>query len=289
MQIRVQQPPFAFGRHAPSPKDNRSHASQSEKETTDTEDQTTKEKPEDEHHPSGHHRSNSSSESVYSNSQQHDQCAYPNSKYGHRRNTSFSYRNSDGQLVTVQVQRQLSRSKKDTMLTNNQVELVQAMTRSNDEETKLAHISFLFPPFFFFFQKKKKQGTTIRHNNNNKKNRHTLLNFVVIVMTVSFTSAVIVRFMAVKRISFDRTQHRFEVWIQTLFLFLHNVVNVICIYFNLDFTKKHYLRCCNPCDYMCEYCGITISEHFIRYRLQKTASITGGQATEPRLSTIREE
>lgn len=118
--------------------------------------------------------------------------------------------------------------------------------------------------------------------------RWTLLGSVCMLATMIFTIYAVVQFNILQQSQnensnyfnhrnieyHDEEQQLFllQNWIQILLLFLHDIINCSCVYFNLKFSKELYLKICNVCDYGCEWIGIKYAEYHInryRYKLQK--------------------
>ena len=54
------------------------------------------------------------------------------------------------------------------------------------------------------------------------------------------------------------------IWLQALFLFFHDSINSLCIYFSLDLAKREYIKICNICDYWCEFMGVSMVEYAVK-------------------------
>eukprot|EP00484_Ammonia_sp_Unknown_P016112 CAMPEP_0197056008 /NCGR_PEP_ID=MMETSP1384-20130603/77297_1 /TAXON_ID=29189 /ORGANISM="Ammonia sp." /LENGTH=103 /DNA_ID=CAMNT_0042489823 /DNA_START=34 /DNA_END=345 /DNA_ORIENTATION=+ len=93
--------------------------------------------------------------------------------------------------------------------------------------------------------------------------RSTITSAFAIISTILFTVFVGIRFETHADTPEEEEQHEMEVWVQSLVLFMHDLINCVCIYLNLDFTKQLYLMVCGSCDYGCEYLSIVSTERYI--------------------------
>ena len=96
--------------------------------------------------------------------------------------------------------------------------------------------------------------------------RSTILSSFAIVSTIIFSLFVGIRFEVHGDISEIQEQHKIEPWVQGLVLFLHDFINCVCIYLNLNFSKELYLKICDCCDFGCEWLGIIWTEKYIQRR-----------------------